>query len=622
MNKKSKVKVVPYKRYLYGLIAAIMYAIPFYYYQSLKDTPFLGFNNKETNQFIYIVIGFFALFFVLGVLFTLLALKKKETKKLFFTKNNLIKFLEIVTVIFIGISLGYFIMFYNMIIFFLLVPTSVFFIIFFIQLFKSITHKKLVALTSIVCIVFIFSSLSLSYIAILGGSDYAKQKNYLQSVLQESDITYNQYGGWDNYPSELGSFEATGFFHTTKQNGRHWLVDPLGKPFISKGMNHVDVDPGSDYEKFALQKHGSIEKWSEYAISLLRDKGYNTITSWSNQAVLDKDMPYAILLDFGVTYTQTDPNALPFYSDYFSEDFVEHTERIALQKVEPYKDSDFLLGYFTDNEIIWGVDWRNNYTLTQIYMSYNNQSEGKAVLIDMLESKTGTIGNFNAAFKTSISSFDDLWNLSWDSLDIKSDRAKELDEEFGGLVAERYAQVSNAAIRKYDNNHLNLGCRFALYPNEKIFLSIANYADVVSYAGYFENYYYTYGSKEALEVLYEKIDKPMLINEYGVRALDSNMPNFLYSGPVMLNQKQRAVEASIFIERFMYQPYAVGYHWYKFADNEKFGLLNGENYGIIDREENEYEIFNDLMLLTNNSLETIHISTEREIEYTSYKLWG
>lgn len=632
MQQKNSVKTAHYKKYVYGVLAFIMYFIPLYYYQSLKDTPFLGFNNKETNVFIYVVIIFFAVFITLGIIFSLFALKKYEKKKIEIKKNRIIFAIEIITLVVNVISLIYLIIYYNKIIFFLLIPVAVYFVLLLIQIFRKFTHKRRFIVVIIACLIFTFSSVSLSFFEVRGSIEYNNQSKFLSEMLQGQDIDYNKYGGWENYPQALGAFEATGYFYTTKQNGRHWFVDPAGKPFISKGMNHVDVDYGSDYESFVINKHGSIENWAENALDLLRDNGFNTITSWSNEHVINKDMPYTILLNFGDQYKWRNelgshynnkrPDVLNYFGDFFSEEFEIVADEIAERLVKPYSESEYLLGYFTDNELIWGVDWRNDYTLIQIFMSYPDTSPGKNVLIEMLEEKTETVEAFNLAFRTSINSFEDLWELPWDSLDVKSNKAKEFEEEFGGLLAERYSKVTHDAIRKYDNNHLILGCRFAFYPNEKIFVNASLYVDVISYAGYFNSYYYTFGSKENLDALYEEINKPMILGEYGVRALDSNMPNFLYSGPVMLNQKQRAAEASIFIERFMYQPYAIGYHWYKFADNEKFGLLNGENYGIIDRKEQEYTTFNYLIEKTNQSLELIHISEERDIKYRGFSLWG
>lgn len=626
----DKVLVKPYKRIAYAILSVLMFLIPLFYFQSLKDTPFLGFNNTTTNTFIYVVIAFFSLFSGLGILFLLLTLKKKEKSRPSYEKSSLIRALDIMSIIVGFVTLIYLIAFYNKIIFFLLVPTAIFLILIIVNSFKQVTNNKIIFMVGIVFVINIILSSFISVNVISGQIKYKKQHNHLSSIVDSNNVIYNQYGGWDNYNDKIGVFDSTGFFHIAKQNERYWFIDPLGKPFISKGVNHVDYHNHSTVSVSPLRdnvvsRYATPELWGESAIKLLRDRGFNTITAWSHNAVMNKDMPYTILLDFGNTYLQSDPNALQYNAmpgDYFSEDFEIHTDTVAQRLVEPYRDSEYLLGYFTDNELIWGIDWRNIYTLIEVYMSYSNDAPGKTALINMLIDNTSSVSELNSIFGTNLTSYDDLWTIGWDKLNMRSDRAKEMEENFGALVAERYAKVTHDAIRQYDNNHLILGCRFAFYPNESLFLAANKYTDVVSFAGYFESYYYTYGSKEQLEKLYGILDKPFIINEYGVRALDANMPSFLYSGPVVFTEQQRAVESSVFMESFMYQPYAIGYHWYKYADNELFGLLNGENYGLIDKDLNEYETFNNLMELTNNSLEIIHISEEREIRYKSPKLWG
>ena len=77
---------------------------------------------------------------------------------------------------------------------------------------------------------------------------------------------------------------GTGFIRTEKDAGVWWLVDPGGKRFASRGVNHVayagDASPKlgySPYGRAVATKHGSAEAWARAAVARLKGWGFNTI---------------------------------------------------------------------------------------------------------------------------------------------------------------------------------------------------------------------------------------------------------------------------------------------------------------------------------------------------------
>src|SRR4029077_8227388 len=76
------------------------------------------------------------------------------------------------------------------------------------------------------------------------------------AIREKKDSNLNAYGG--QLPA---ASEATGFFHTTKHDGRWWLVDPTGSLCVYKGMSSVTPlrSPGA---MAAFQsKFGSKTNW-------------------------------------------------------------------------------------------------------------------------------------------------------------------------------------------------------------------------------------------------------------------------------------------------------------------------------------------------------------------------
>ena len=89
-----------------------------------------------------------------------------------------------------------------------------------------------------------------------------------------------------------GGFEASGFFRVDQQDGIHWLVDPEGGRFLSKGVNNVRFDQDHirntdkiPYAQACLAKYGSRNNWRAAAADRLAGWHVNTIGCWSDEVV-------------------------------------------------------------------------------------------------------------------------------------------------------------------------------------------------------------------------------------------------------------------------------------------------------------------------------------------------
>lgn len=530
---------------------------------------------------------------------------------------------------------------------------------------------------------------------------------------------YDKYGGWTGI-----KLTPSGYFRTEKIGNTWWLVDPDGYVFISKGVNHIgytaDHSPSLGYAPYGQAtkaKYGDIQKWAETSVKRLWNWNFNTIGAWSNHELFDKKMPYTVIMGFGSALASTWEKGL--FPDIFSSDFRTASEKHAKDVCTQFKNDPFLVGYFTDNELRWGADWRSSKSLFDDFLALSADSDGKKALIQTFNDLYGDVKNMNSVWETNLNSFDDLLNItdlsqlgdivksaqnelsnkheikatlpkelimlylmqvygdinkvnealgteaeSFDELMTDEFRAKftkeiskqELPKDviitgiemvYGSLekaniafgtnaksydelinslseahnmsliaieisklrsaflnkVAKRYFSVCEESIRKYDKNHLILGCRFAGYAPVEVLEGMSDYIDVVSY-----NNYSPTTPKDNLEEIYRITQKPIMITEFSFKAMDSGLPNTKGAGVPVETQQDRADGFAGYIEVFMELPYAVGYHWFEYADEPAEGRFDGENsnYGLVNIKDDVWETLVNRMTEVNTKVEQIH----------------
>jgi len=162
-----------------------------------------------------------------------------------------------------------------------------------------------------------------------------------------------------------------------------------------------------------------------------------------------------------------------------------------------------------------------------------------------------------------------------------------------------YVQTINAAVRRHDTNHLNLGIRFGGIPSEDV-IKAARGFDVFS-----ENIY-SYGpSQENLDRLYAAVQRPILIGEFHIGAPDRGMAQGLVQAK---NQEERAVAYRYYVEQCAAHPAVIGTHWFQWLDQPATGRFDGENYniGFVDVTDQPYAEMVAGAKLTHERLLQIH----------------
>ena len=386
-----------------------------------------------------------------------------------------------------------------------------------------------------------------------------------------------------------GRFRASGRFHVAEEAGVSWLVDPDGGRFLSQGVNNVAFGPDEiqgtkrvPYAEACWRKYGGVEGWRAAAAARLGGWGFNTLGSWSDEAVADAGTTLAIApnLDLGMSFAwakndanrQAPQQAFP---DVFDATFDAHVRHRAHERCAARRDEPRILGWFMDNELRWGPDWRGPEELLPLFLNLGPDAPGRRAARDWLEARGGD----GAASQTD-------------------------QDDFAALVAERYFALTSEALRAADPNHLNLGSRFAYPPKPSIVTAAARHADVVSFNCYDAD------PAQALR-LYESCGKPLMIGEFSFRATDSGLPNTRGASPIVATQAERAAAYRAYATAALAHPRIVGVHWFEHADQPAEGRFDGENsnYGTVTLDDRVYAELTAAMTQVNAAADTLHAAS-------------
>jgi agarase len=264
--------------------------------------------------------------------------------------------------------------------------------------------------------------------------------------------------------------------------------------------------------------------------------------------------------------------------DYFSRQFRDAAEAVAARACAPHADDPWLLGYFTDNELRWGKDWRSQDSLLESYLKMPEGSPG----LERAQAFVKELGR--------------------DATD--EDRLK-----FAGLVAAEYGRVTAEAIRKHDPHHMVLGCRFAGYPGDAVVKAVGESFDVISIHSYNPA-----PPIDRLRQITRLTGKPAMVTEFGFKATDSGLPNTKGAGKPVATQADRAAGFASYVEALATLPGLVGYHWFEYRDEPKEGRFDGENsnYGVVKIDFTPWEVLTAKMIVVNARIDERHAGAERE----------
>lgn len=434
-----------------------------------------------------------------------------------------------------------------------------------------------------------------------------------------TDIPRTRWGGL-----AARKAQATGFFHVAEIGGAWWFVDPDGGRFLSKGVVSVQFDhdniKGTErrpYREACLHKYGSQDAWRQAAADRLHRWGFNTLGAWS-EPELARAGAAPLASAAGVVYLATaygEGRGWP-QCDLFDPAFELFAQQRAGEVCGPSRDDASVLGWFIDNELQWGPDWRGENELLPSILGSVAAPYSRRVAVTLLRERYKDIAAFNAAWRTAVTSWDKLasqpiapppFNRNF----LTHDHAQERDpsraryfadcDAFAGLLAERYFAVSAAAIRAAAPHHLVLGSRFAYVPPPHVVAAAGRHCDVISINCY-----------DALPgpviEAYAATGKPCLIGEFSFRGDDAGLPNTQGAGPRVETQADRAAGFARYVGAALRYPTLIGYHWFVHADQPAEGRWDGENsnYGVVTINDEVYPELTEAMRVVNDDAEWLH----------------
>jgi agarase len=433
---------------------------------------------------------------------------------------------------------------------------------------------------------------------------YRDRLNELRIANAGLKVLLDPYGGWMNAPDFFGEPDPDEYFRVKKINGRWWFITPDGHPLVSKGVTDVNYLGATlqddDFHQILVDKYGNENAWVDASLDRLHGWGFNSIGPWSSRSILDRNTYAEPILNSGMwapRYNVRDPVA-----DYWSQGFEDHAYAVGISGAAPFSEDKNLLGFFLDNELVWGPDWRTDKTLIQLYVDFPEEALGRVEVLRFVKEASVDLNTFNTTWGTALASWDDLPSLTSYNFKPGTTEAESVTEDFMVHAFHRYATIAVAGLRAIETNHLILGCRFAWYPGDAMIRASAQYFDVISMAGYHENWV------DEIGAIHEEVDKPFFTEEFAFKAKDSCLLNVKNYAPVVDTQKDRALAYADYVETLMRQPWALGYHWYKWFDNPKVedDILSGDNFGLMNYRDEPYTDFITFIREVNFQVETWH----------------
>jgi hypothetical protein len=407
--------------------------------------------------------------------------------------------------------------------------------------------------------------------------------------LQPGGFDYGRYGGYS-----ASHAKATGFFRVEQIKGKWWFVDPDGHLFLSVGSDVIQptmgtttrnrasifaaippaevnrprpVDEGrgtvSFYTWNLARRYGDgwKKQWVDFTLRRMAAWGFNTVANWSDPALwAAQRTPYAIPLDgWGMEQYMGMP-------DVYSPDWLKKVDEAAKRQCAPRKDDPWLLGYFIANEPAW---------------------PGREALVADLILKGA-----DTATKKALQDF------------LAKGDTPQRKKAFMLQCFEKELAVINAAVKKYDPNHLNLGIRFGGQPEDEI-VRLTRGFDVYS-----QNIYSEVPDRAQLEKLYALTGRPMIIGEFHMGTPGRGLSAGLVK---VKDHAERGVAYRYYVEQAVSMPALIGTHWFQWIDEPNTGRMDGENYniGFIDVTDRPYPEFVEAAQQTHKRLFAVHSGSEQ-----------
>ncbi len=389
--------------------------------------------------------------------------------------------------------------------------------------------------------------------------------------------------------------EEPTYFGISEQDGVWAFVDPQSRPFFSIGINVIEPTDKADVQgpKYdGLAEHnGNVEKWRAQTLERLDAWNVNTIGAWSSL----RGKPYVLALSLSYSWIDVFDDSFETYVCKAATDVLSRHDVAADYAT---LDADpLLIGYFTDNELVWGwgYGWsgeKNNYSLFEYYASLGPETAGKkAWTAYVAETYGDDWARLSEVWNADIRSADDLRRVK--AIAPRSPKhfaeAQRVGDRFLRRVAERYFEVTSRVMRGRLGHHLNLGIRMTPGVPDVVAETSGRYVDVVSFNMYTSDLDHF---RREVTRLHDASQKPILVTEFAFTAREnrSGNKNRGYEQAEVPDDAQRGAHYARWAQMLSELPFVVGFHWFQFFDEPTHGRADGEsvNFGFVDLKNRVY----------------------------------
>ena len=302
---------------------------------------------------------------------------------------------------------------------------------------------------------------------------------------------------------------AADFFRVEERGGKWRLLDPDGKPFYLRGLNHYGDGTYMPWNVEA--RYGNVESWRRELPQRVRAWGFNYLppsigpsridptrmtrewveanrsrnnrglvtrtSEWDASDFAELDFPFTIFLEYPRQYMAG--RNLP---DVFSDAFKDAVDARCRDVCLPLRENRNLIGYHFCHNPPWHSRMPSfDYWIEDIV------KPGTAAMgewIQLMRRIYGTTDRWRETYGYPIQSWEEIGSLERPLRGYVSHGRMLADKEaFMQRICEQWYSVYSRAVRNYDTNHLIFGDRNTLHlqPLPAYAIQImSKYVDVLS----------------------------------------------------------------------------------------------------------------------------------------------
>lgn len=325
-----------------------------------------------------------------------------------------------------------------------------------------------------------------------------------------------------------------GYFQVGRStDGRWWLVGPDGKPFYYKAVCALNQG-GMGGRRMC--KPGLPDSLRDAWVKRLTGMRFNGMGAWTTSEFFNSGVAFTEIIEtFFVS-----PALRSSFPDVFDPQWEANIDEKCRVICTPLKENRHLLGYFLDNErgFMEGA-WRgqdievhsptymrtkvaaerkvvdpavpdfnpHGLGLLQYLLSHDRTKPGPMKAWEFVLQRHGDVHSVGNAWGVEFTGLDSVRELTMRDESLISEGYRRDEADFLRVWIDRYFSVTVSAIRRYDPNHLIIGCRWAGSPGPIAIEVEKKWVDVVS-----QNTY----QSEMMEILgptSDAEDRPLLVGE-------------------------------------------------------------------------------------------------------------